>query len=406
MTAARTHRNVPRYAMRIGAIAWLLSAGLLVLSAAAQAPTPSADVLYGPPSGQIPDIVVEEPCRPCPIQGVDCLDSGTGAEPRWKIHRPLPWQVFAQGEYVGPHRPAHVPQYRLRVDDVVDFAYRITRDVDPVAYELNVGDKIRVESLGDAQLDRELVIQPDGQITLRLLGQVRAAGCTVQQLRDDLEQRYRQYYKEPSITVTPIEVNTKLNDLRAVVDRREGFGGQFLETTISPDGTVQLPALGSVPAQGLTLDELKLEVDERYRSVVEGIEVTPILSQRAPRYIYVLGEVQQPGRFELKGPTTAMQAVALAGGWVNGGNLREMVVFRRGEDWRLIATRLDLRGALFGKRPIPADEIWLRDADIVLVPQTPLRRATDVIDLVFARGINQIIPLAEGLEILTPSRFQ
>ena len=245
---------------------------------------------------------------------------------------------------MGPHRPAHVPQYRLRVDDVVDFAYRITRDVDPVAYELNVGDKIRVESLGDAQLDRELVIQPDGQITLRLLGQVRAAGCTVQQLRDDLEQRYRQYYKEPSITVTPIEVNTKLNDLRAVVDRREGFGGQFLETTISPDGTVQLPALGSVPAQGLTLDELKLEVDERYRSVVEGIEVTPILSQRAPRYIYVLGEVQQPGRFELKGPTTAMQAVALAGGWVNGGNFREMVVFRRGEDWRLIATRLDLRG--------------------------------------------------------------
>ena len=265
-------------------------------------------------------MVVDEPCRACPIQGVDCLDGDTGAEPRWKVHRPLPWQVFAQGEYVGPYRPPHVPQYRLRVDDVVDFAYRITRDVEPVAYELNVGDKIRVESLGDTQLDRELVIQPDGQITLRLLGQVRAAGCTVQQLRDDLEQRYRQYYKEPSITVTPIEVNTKLNDLRAVVDRREGFGGQFLETTVSPDGTVQLPALGSVPAQGLTLDELKLEVDERYRSIVEGIEVTPILSQRTPRYIYVLGEVHQPGRFELKGPTTAMQAVALAGGWVNGGN--------------------------------------------------------------------------------------
>ena len=82
-----------------------------------------------------------------------------------------------------------------------------------------------------------------------------------------------------------------------------------------------------------------------------------------------------------------------------------MVVFRRAEDWRLIATRLDLRGALYGKRPIPADEIWLRDADIVLVPQTPLRRATDLIDLVFARGINQMIPLAEGLEILTLSRF-
>lgn len=348
---------------------------------------------------------VEEPCRGCPIEGVDCLDDLGDCEPRWKAHRPLPWQVFAQGEYVGPHRPAHVPLYRLRVDDVIDFAYRITRDVDPVAYELNVGDKIRVESVGDSQLDRELIIQPDGKITLRLLGQVRAAGRTVQQLRDDLEGRYTEYYKEPAITVTPIEVNTKLDDLRAVVDRRAGFGGQFLRATVTPDGSVQLPALGSVPAQGLTLDELKLEVDERYRTVVEGIEVTPILTERAPRYVYVLGEVNQPGRFTLQGPTTAMQAVALAGGWVNGGNLREMVVFRRADDWRLVATRLDLRGALYGKRPIPADEIWLRDADIVLIPQTPLRRATDLIDLVFARGINQMIPLAEGLEILTPTRF-
>jgi polysaccharide export outer membrane protein len=346
-----------------------------------------------------------EPCRTCPIEGVDCLDNMGGTEPCWKFHRPLPWQVFAQGEYVGPYRPAHVPEYRLRVDDELDFAYRITRDVDPVAYELNVGDKIRVESVGDSQLDRELIIQPDGNITLRLLGQVRAAGRSVQQLRDDLERQYMEYYKEPSITVTPIEVNTKLNDLRAVIDRRAGFGGQFLQATVSPDGTVQLPALGSIPAQGLTLDELKVEVDERYRFVVEGIEVTPILTKRAPRYIYVLGEVNQPGRFELTGPTTAMQAVALAGGWVNGGNLREMVIFRRAEDWRLIATRLDLRGALFGKRPIPADEIWLRDADIVLIPQTPLRRATDLIDLVFGKGINQMIPLAEGLEILTPTRF-
>jgi polysaccharide export outer membrane protein len=346
-----------------------------------------------------------EPCRTCPIEGVDCLDSAGPTEPCWKLHGPLPWQIFAQGEYVGPHRPAHVPEYRLRVDDQLDFAYRITRDVDPVPYELNVGDKIRVESVGDSQLDRELIIQPDGNITLRLLGQVRAAGRSVEQLREDLEQRYTEYYKEPSITVTPIEVNTKLNDLRAVVDRRAGFGGQSSPAMVTPDGTVQLPALGSVPAQGLTLDELKQEVDERYRFVVEGLEVTPILTKRAPRYIYVLGEVNQPGRFELTGPTTAMQAVALAGGWVNGGNLREMVIFRRAEDWRLIATRLDLRAALYGKRPIPADEIWLRDADIVLIPQSPLRRATDLIDLVFARGINQMVPLAEGLEILTPSQF-
>ncbi len=155
-----------------------------------------------------------EPCRNCPINGVDCQDQTCGPELSWKAHRPLPWQIFAQGEYVGPHRPAHVPLYRVRVADEVAFAFRLTRDISPQPYELNVGDKIRVESLQDEKLDRELIIQPDGTITLRLLGQISAAGLTIEQLRQNLDRSYREFYKEPSITVTPLEVNTKLEDLR------------------------------------------------------------------------------------------------------------------------------------------------------------------------------------------------
>jgi polysaccharide export outer membrane protein len=349
------------------------------------------------------DESVCETCRNCPIEGVDCADQLCGPELRWDAHRPLPWQVLAQGEYIGPHRHPHVPKYRLRVDDQVVFIFRLTREVSGQPYELNVGDKIRVESLQDANLDRELVIQPDGTITLRLLGQVPAAGLSVTQLRDNLERLYLEFYREPSITVTPVEVNTRLEDLRATVDSRAGQGGQSVTITVAPDGTVQLPGLGSVPAQGLTLEELKTEVDERYRVVVNGIEVTPVLAQRAPRFVFVVGEVAQPGQFPLTGPTTAMQAIALAGGWQNGANLREIVVFRRAEDWRLVATRLDLRGALYGKRPVPSDEIWLRDADIVLIPKTPIRRATDAIDEIFTRGINPALPILQGLNVLQVS---
>lgn len=346
---------------------------------------------------------VPETCRSCPIQGVDCADRQGGHELRWNAHRPLPWQIFAQGEYIGPSRAPHVPEYRLRADDTVTFIYRITRDVTTSAYRLNVGDSIRVESLQDDKLDRQLEVQPDGTITLRLLGQIRAAGLTVADLSEQLETAYGKYYRDPTITVTPILVNTKLNDLRSTVDNRQGIGGQSVRTVVSPDGTVQLPALGSIPAIGLTLDELKIEVDERYRQVVEGIEVTPVLTARAPRFIYVLGEVRQPGRYDLVAPTSAMQAIALAGGWQNGSNLREIVVFRRAEDWRLMATKLDLRGALYGKRPIPSDEIWLRDSDIVLVPKSPIRRATDVTELIFGQGVNSVIPLLQGLDILQAS---
>jgi polysaccharide biosynthesis/export protein len=338
-------------------------------------------------------------CQTRCLMGVDCDPSRQSGESRWSDRRVIPWELFAQGEYVGPYRDLHVPEYRMRVDDELEFVYRLTRVESNHPYELNVGDQVRVESMTDPTLDRELVIQPDGMITLRMLGQVRAARRTVTELRDDLEEQYQKYYKVPAITVTPLQVNTRLEDLRAAVDSRFGqTGGQAQQSRVTPEGTIQLPGIGSVIAQGLTLDELKQEIDERYAQLVDGIGVTPRLLRRAPRFVYVVGEVRQPGRYTLEAPTTSMQAIALAGGWNNGGNLRHIVVFRRTDDWRLIATKLDLRGALLGERPCPADEVWLRDSDIVVVPKSPLLRTNDFIELFFTRGIYGVVPV-QGVSI-------
>jgi len=167
---------------------------------------------------------------------------------------------------------------------------------------------------------------------------------------------------------------------------------------VAPDGTIQLPALDPILVQGLTLAELKREVDARYAQVVEGLEVTPILVQRAPRFVYVLGEVRVPGRYELVAPTTAMQAISMAGSWNVGAGLSEIVVFRRDENWNLLATKLNLRRAVWGHQPCPPDEIWLRDSDIVLVPKSDLLLATDFIELVFTRGIYGVIPMS-GISI-------
>src|SRR5947207_381480 len=56
------------------------------------------------------------PAAPNPIQGVDCVDGCCG-ERGWGAVRPLDFQPFAQGEYVGHARLPHVSEYRLRVDD-------------------------------------------------------------------------------------------------------------------------------------------------------------------------------------------------------------------------------------------------------------------------------------------------
>jgi len=57
-----------------------------------------------------------------------------------------------------------------------------------------------------------------------------------------------------------------------------------------------------------------------------------------------------------------------------------------------MATMLDLRGALYARRPVPADDIWLNDSDIVLVPKSPIQQADDFIEQVFTRGLYSLVP--------------
>jgi len=272
--------------------------------------------------------------------------------------------------------------------------FRVTRDETPNPYEINVGDEVSVESATDSDLRRTLVVLPDGTITLPLLGQVRAARLTVPELRQELEERYKKYYRIPGITVTPVKVDTQLEDLRFTVSGRSGFGGQVLAGRVTPEGTIQLPVVRSVPAQGLTLDEFARELNQRFNEQIQGIEVVPVLTQRAPRFVYVLGEVKQPGRYPLEAPTTVMQAIAMAGSYNVGAHISSIVIFRRADDWRLIATVVNLRNAMLGKVPCPPGEIWVSDADLIIVPKSRILWTDDTIELVFTRGLYGIIPFS------------
>jgi polysaccharide export outer membrane protein len=342
---------------------------------------------------------VLSPADPNPIPGVDCVNHcPPGYEATWDALGPVAeFQEWAQGEYVGRARLPHVPTYRLRVDDQLEFVFRVTRNETATPYHINVGDELTIESTTDTELLRSVVVLPDGTIVLPLVGGIRAAGLTVEQLRHELDKAYEQYYKVPAITVTPTKVDTRLEDLRYTVSGRSGFGGQVLPGRITPEGTIQLPAVGSVPAQGLTIDEFQAELAERFADKIQGIEVVPVLRQRAPRYVYVLGEVASPGRFTLEQPTTVMQAIAMAGSWNVGARITHVIVFRRVDDWRLIATMLDMRPALLGHTPCPASEIWVGDADLVIVPKSKLLRTNNFIELIFTRGLYGVIPFNGGV---------
>ncbi|TWU51883.1 polysaccharide biosynthesis/export family protein [Rubripirellula reticaptiva] len=335
-------------------------------------------------------------CQKCMI-GVDCRDN-CGAEARWRDIRPMPFDAYGPGGYAGPSRFAHLSEYRLRPGDQVQVLYLITRRQRTGEYKLTPGDEVLIESGTDADLTRGslesgLMVQPDGTITVRMLGQVHAAGLTVAQLREILDEEYSKFVKQPSIDVTPVKTNTLAEDIRNAVGGQSGFNQQSITVEVTPDGKVRLPGIGEVCVQGFSLNQLKREINLRYKEIVVGIDTEPILTQQAPHQVHVLGQVNQPGRIQLDAPTTVLGAIASAGGHQIGGNLRQVVVFRRAEDWRLISTVLDLQGAMLGKRPTPADEIWLRDGDVIIVPNKPITRFNNWAQQIFTDGLYRIFPV-------------
>lgn len=108
----------------------------------------------------------------------------------------------------------------------------------------------------------------------------------------------------------------------------------------------------------------------------------------------MLGEVNQPGRYTMNDiPTTVLGAIAMASGHVTGANLRQVVVFRRGENWELLSTMLDLQGAILGRTAHPADEIWVRDGDMIILLSTPIGLFSNFLRQVFTNGVYSVIPL-------------
>lgn len=328
------------------------------------------------------------------IMGVDGNTSRIlGREAKWRDSHLIPWEMFAYGEYIGPHRTPHVPEYRIRINDSLEFVYMLTRERRSGPYQIQIGDVLQMRSAIDASLNQaEISVISDGMISLPLIGQVNAAGMTIENLQRQLNQRYTKFVKEPAIVVQIVRGDTMMSDLIDSVDARAGQGGQARQAVVSPDGTIQLPLVGSVPAIGLSLEEIRREVNTRYRNIVSGIEVTPILLERAARFIYVVGQVGEAGRFEMVGPTTVLQAISLAQGDLDGSNMRNVVVLRRDQNWRLMATRLDLQGTINGRRPFPSDDFYLRDSDIVIVPRKPIQRLSEAVNLYLTQTLFQIFP--------------
>ena len=69
-------------------------------------------------------------------------------------------------------------------------------------YHLQVGDTIAVRSYFDPQVNQEAVVRPDGRISLLLIGELRVAGLTPEELANQLRGPYRRMVGNTDVTVT------------------------------------------------------------------------------------------------------------------------------------------------------------------------------------------------------------
>ena len=93
-----------------------------------------------------------------------------------------------------------------RLDDKAPMA----ANVDPGKYVLGVEDAISVRFWGTPEFDGDFTIRPDGLISLKLIGEVKADGLTPLQLEDAINKQALTMLKEPRASVNVIAVRSKV----------------------------------------------------------------------------------------------------------------------------------------------------------------------------------------------------
>lgn len=86
------------------------------------------------------------------------------------------------------------------------------------------------------------------------------------------------------------------------------------EYTVDTDGAITFPFIGRVTVSGKTIGDIEAEITTALRvDYVRRAQVSVNITQYRSRAIYVLGEVRNPGKYNITGPVTLLEVIANAG---------------------------------------------------------------------------------------------
>ena len=133
---------------------------------------------------------------------------------------------------------------------------------------------------------------------------------------------------------------------------------------VRPDGKITLPLVGDVPAEGRTSAELRDALVTSLKDYNTNPVVTVIVVETVPPVFYVMGEVNNPGTFQIKGQISAVQALAMAGGFKDFAKTKNIKILRKGARGAHETVGFNYKEAAGGKGPA----VFMQPGDTIIVP--------------------------------------
>jgi len=141
------------------------------------------------------------------------------------------------------------------------------------------------------------------------------------------------------------------------------------EVTVQPDGFVQLKGIqNDVHIQGLTVPEVIESLKKAYLNVLHDPVISVVLRDFEKPYFIAGGQVGKPGKYDLRGTTTATQAIAIAGGFSDFSKSSQVLLFRHYSDDLVEVKVLNLNRVLKDKSY--REDLQLQPGDMLFVPKT------------------------------------
>jgi polysaccharide biosynthesis/export protein len=132
---------------------------------------------------------------------------------------------------------------------------------------------------------------------------------------------------------------------------------------IRPDGKITLPLVGDIVAAGKTPAALRDTLTTSLKEFITNPVVTVIVTEAQPQTVSVIGEVNTPGTHPIKGQTTVIEALAMAGGFKDFANTKNITI-QRSTSTGTTRIKFNYKDAIKSE----TKQMCVQPGDVIIVP--------------------------------------